>query len=92
MSVFVNYYVLSYFSLTLVNMVLQTVPMFTCLFAYWLLGERIEPHEVVMILLAFFAVSMMIVGGADDSDVKQVSKLAIIMLIFNPILISAGII
>ena len=45
-----------------------------------------------MILLAFFAVSMMIVGGADDSDVKQVSKLAIIMLIFNPILISAGII
>jgi drug/metabolite transporter (DMT)-like permease len=44
--------------------------MFTCLFAYWLLGERIKPQEVVMILLAFVAVSMMIVGGTDDSGVK----------------------
>lgn len=74
-------------------MVLQTVPMFTCLFAYWLLGERIKCHEVLMILLAFVAISMMIAGGTDDSSsVKGGNKFATIMLIFNPILIATGVI
>jgi drug/metabolite transporter (DMT)-like permease len=93
-SIFVNFMAIKYFDLTTVAMVVNCAPLLTVVLAAPILGERIFAIQVVYLLLAFGAVSIMILGdpdrGSEKKDKITPSTIAITALVLNPIAIALG--
>ena len=61
-SIFVNFMALKYFDLKTLAMVVNCAPLLTVVMAAPILGDKIAVVQVVYLLLAFGAVSIMILG------------------------------
>lgn len=74
-------------------MVMQLSPMCTVILAYFILKERITVKQLIVLLLAFSAVTLVIIGG-DENTMKtyQANILAVFMLFSNPIAVTIGVI
>lgn len=66
--VFVNYYIIKIFNLTLLAMVINTSPLLTVILAALILKEKINYLSIVYLLLGFTAVAIMIFGSSKHSD------------------------
>jgi drug/metabolite transporter (DMT)-like permease len=62
-SLLVITYALKYFPLTIVSMVGNLSPLLTVVLAYFILGESLTVEKAVQLVLAFVAVTMMVLGG-----------------------------
>ena len=75
-------------------MVVNCAPLLTVVLAAPILGEKIAAVQVFYLLLAFGAVSIMILGDPNGSDHKpdnlKPNFIAIAALVFNPVAISIG--
>jgi drug/metabolite transporter (DMT)-like permease len=90
-SLLVNYYALRFFPLTTVAMVMNLSPMITVFLAFFILGERITRSQLIVLVLAFSAVSIMILGGDQKDDKNyQTNIFALLVLFLNPFVISLG--
>jgi len=83
-----------YFDLTTVAMVVNCAPLLTVVLAGPILGEKIAAVQVVYLLLAFGAVSVMILGDPKGNEPKpdkiKPNLIAIIALVINPGVIALG--
>ena len=83
-----------YFDLTTVAMVINCAPLLTVVLAAQILGESISNTQIVYLLLAFGAVSIMIFGDpnsdADNKEKLKPSHAAIVALVLNPMAIAIG--
>ncbi|CDW73109.1 membrane protein [Stylonychia lemnae] len=76
--------------LVLVSLVMNTMPLFTAVFGYFMLSERLKILEKVCLVLSFVGVAIMITGK-DSSSIENkqgYSTIAIIALCLNPVLSS----
>jgi drug/metabolite transporter (DMT)-like permease len=93
-SIFVNFMAVKYFDLTTLAMVVNCAPLLTVVMAAPILGEKIASVQVVYLLLAFGAVSIMILGDPNGGEHKpenlKPNLFAIAALVFNPIAIAIG--
>ena len=83
-----------YFDLTTVAMVVNCAPLLTVVLAAPILGEKIAAVQVFYLLLAFGAVSIMILGDPNGDEKKpdylKPNFTAIAALVFNPVAIAIG--
>jgi drug/metabolite transporter (DMT)-like permease len=92
-SMFVSYYALKFFTTTSVTMVNQLSPMFTVLLAYFILKERLTIRECIVLLAAFMAVTLVILGGDEQSDqLYESNGVALAMLFLNPVAVALGLV
>jgi len=65
--------------------------MVTVLFAYLILKEKITTQQLLMLCLGFCAVSLVILGGGQESDLMFSANLfELFMLFLNPIAVATG--
>lgn len=62
-SLLVITYALRYFPLTTVSMVGNLSPLLTVVLAYFILDESLTVEKAIQLVLAFIAVTMMVLGG-----------------------------
>jgi len=86
-------YALKYFPLTVVSMVGNLSPLLTVVLAYFILGEKLTVEKAVQLVLAFIAVTMMVLGGNESSLKLYTDNIfALVVLLLNPVAISFGMI
>lgn len=72
-------------------MVMNLSPLVTIIFAFIFLQERLKLSESIVIVLAFGAVTLMIIGGnTADRNTYESNLFALIILLSNPIAVSTG--
>ena len=68
-------------------------PLLTVFLAYFILGERLSKEKAVQLVLAFIAVTMMVLGGNKSSLKLYTDNIfALVVLLLNPVAISFGMI
>jgi drug/metabolite transporter (DMT)-like permease len=74
-------------------MVQQLSPMVVVVMAFFILDERLTLRQLLVMVCAFMSVSLVILGGNEDSDALYEANLfSLVMLLLNPIAFSLGII
>ena len=74
-------------------MVQQLSPMVVVVMAFFILDERLTSRQLLVMFCAFMSVSLVILGGNEDSDALYEANLfSLVMLLLNPIAFSLGII
>jgi drug/metabolite transporter (DMT)-like permease len=70
----------------------QIGPLLTVILAGCFLGEKLECHQLIVLLIAFFGVVLMIVGGSpqDEEVVSSKSWYLYLLLMLNPVFIATG--
>lgn len=89
LSIQVNYSAIYYFPLTYVNMFQNISPMVVVVLCYLIYNETMSNQEIIALVLAFFAVTMTIMGGYQGQSANS-STAGLIMLILNPFVIASG--
>ena len=83
---------IKYLPLVLVALVMNTMPLFTAVFGYFLLGEGLKPIEKICLVISFGGVAVMITGNnqnfSSESNLYVYTVFTISALILNPILLS----
>jgi drug/metabolite transporter (DMT)-like permease len=91
LSVFISFMCIKFFNVSTVGIVCSLTPLFVCLIAYWLLGERLKTFDQVALVAVFVSVLMVILGAkGEESETMGANPLALIALISQPILLAAG--
>lgn len=65
-AIFATLYCVKYFDLTIIVMVLNISPLLTTPLSGFLLNESVSIVEAIRLLLAFFGISLMILGGKSE--------------------------
>jgi len=91
LSVFISFMCIKFFNVSTVGIVCSLTPLFVCMLAYFLLGERLKFFDQ-MALLAVFASVLLVILGAEghESNTMSANPLALFALICQPILLAAG--
>ena len=67
--------------------------MVVVILAYFILNERLTLRQLAIMCCAFMSVSLVILGGTDDTDALYEANLfALVMLLLNPLAFGFGII
>jgi drug/metabolite transporter (DMT)-like permease len=95
LSVYISFMCVKYFDVSTVGVVCSLTPLFVCILAYFILGERMSRFEQLSILFIVAAVSLVMLGGdsnVDTSQKEEVGMLPLIALLSQPVLLASGII
>ena len=82
LSVFISFMCIKFFNVSTVGIVCSLTPLFVCLIAYWLLGERLKTFDQIALVAVFVSVCMVILGAnGEESETMGSNPLALIALI-----------
>ena len=80
---FVNFYAIKHYGLTIVTVVLNSAPLVTVILAYPILGERVSKGTIVTLLIAGAGAALMILGGGTDGSSSH-DLGSLLALVANP--------
>lgn len=82
---------IKFFNVSTVGVVCSLTPIFVCIIAYLLLGERLKLFDQAA-LVATFAAVMLVIFGANGEEGSTMSSnpFALIALLSQPVLLAAG--
>lgn len=106
LSVIISFMTVKNFSVSTVGIVCSLAPIFCCIMAYLVLGERMKPIDYMALVAVFAAVCLVILGAKppdtlettdtniEDADGGQSKSnmFMMILLLAQPVLLAAGII
>ena len=90
-SVLISFMCIKFFPVSTVGVVCSLTPIFVCMIAYFMLGERMKRLDQMALVFTFAAVLLVIFGAQaqSGSDTKP-NFVAYIALMSQPILLAAG--
>jgi len=90
-TVMIQFTCLKYLPVFTVGIVNRLQPVVVVLIAFFVLGERLKPFDIMTLLLATSAAIMIVAGmEGESSDVIKSNPWALVGLALNPILLAAG--
>lgn len=91
LSVFISFMCIKFFNVSTVGIVCSLTPLFVCLIAYWLLGERLKMFDQCALVFVFISVCLVILGAeGEESSTMSSNPLALMALISQPVLLAGG--
>lgn len=71
LSVYISFLCIKYFSVSTVGVVCSMTPLFVCILAYLLLGERLARYELMSILFVVAAIILVMLGGDSSKQSEE---------------------
>ena len=89
---FIRYYSMSFFSLCMIGVICKLAPIFTIIFAYLLLKERLTQAEITLLLIAVLSSFLVTLGDHQKEGHKYSNDhyFALFGLLMTPVFIGMG--
>jgi len=95
LSVFISFICIKYFDVSTVGIVCSLTPLFVCMLAYFLLGERLKRPDQISLIFVVACVCLVMLGAKPSSgSTHQLTSemLPLVALLSQPLLLAAGMI
>lgn len=94
LSVFISFMCMKYFDVSTVGIVCSLTPLFVCLLAYFMLGERLKRSDQMALVFVVACVCLVMLGAdpTTSSTGSMTGTLPMIALLSQPFLLAAGMI
>jgi len=95
LSVFISFICIKYFDVSTVGIVCSLTPLFVCMLAYFLLGERLKRLDQIALIFVVACVCLVMHGAKPSSGSTHqltIEMLPIVALLSQPLLLAAGMI
>lgn len=88
-SQFIRYYSMSFFSLSMIGVIQKLAPVFTVVFAYMMLAEKLSNLEIMLNAIAILASLLVTIGDHKENGDQYTNNhyLALFFLVLNPVFI-----